>query len=62
MTPDRMRKQLVGVRLLALEMTEVIQELRHRAAIEGAYKECSSLLLRIEKLIEPLHRAGKEDA
>jgi len=62
MTPDRMKKQLVGVRLLAIELTETIQELRHLAAREGDFKECSALLLRLEKMTEPLHRAGKEDA
>jgi len=63
MTADQMRKQLVGVRLLALEMNDVIAEIRHQAAARGVitYEEFSSKLLKLNKLIEPLFRAGKEE-
>jgi hypothetical protein len=55
MTNDTLKKQLLGVRLLAQEMADEVKTARH-ALHSGATPDLAKSLERLDALLEPLLR------
>ena len=60
----RAKEQLLSVRLLAAEMSDELQTVRHQIDAymprKSVAADALAALARIDSLLEPLHTAGKE--